>query len=406
MKTFYTLIFSLFVVITAVAQVSLVGVRSNYPIDSLDVIEWQPGDTTILSSVTVPAEAYLFGSSLFNSFSGSYYLNTITSGQNSLLSYQTSDNVWTVSPYPLMSNITEIDMSTGRIYTLNVVDEQILVKQYEIKDGTDSLIGVISEPGIIGLVAEAIGFNSNDGVLYYTGPDGDGVNTLFAMQVRANPFTWTKTPITDDNLYFYLTGLNYDNSLNKLFSMKTELDTNGVFSTRKIIEVNTSTGSFTEIASLDQYPFVQGGSSCFDQLTGNYMFIGIDTLFQFKLVMVNTLDSVISEGWLPDGIAEIASDNTLFSLLAYQQTSVEKPETRTSAVYPNPASSWVNVVIHEPGFKGGDLTLTDLAGRSVLNRPLTDNEFKLEVSSLQPGIYHLILRSTKGDSETHRLIVR
>ena len=63
-------------------------------------------------------------------------------------------------------------------------------------------------------------------------------------------------------------------------------------------------------------------------------------------------------------------------------------------------------VIHEPGFEGGDLSLTDLAGRSVLNRPLADNEFKLDVSFLQPGIYHLILRSAKGDSETHRLIVR
>jgi hypothetical protein len=406
MKTIYTLIFSFFIVLTISAQVSLVGVRSNYPVDSIEVIEWQPGDTTILSSVTVPAEAYLFGASLFNSFTGNYYLNTITSGQNSLLSYQTSDNVWTVSPYPLMSNITEIDMSTGRIYTLNVVDEEILVKQYEIKDGTDTLIGIISEPGIIGLVVDAIGFNSNDGVLYYAGPDGEGVSTLFSMQVRANPFSFTKSPITDDNLYFYLTGLNYDNSLDKLFAMKTELDTNGVFSTRKIVEVNTSPGSFSEIASLDQYPYMQGGSSSFDQITGNYMFIGIDTMFQAKLVMVNTIDSVLREGWLPDGIAELACDNTLFSLLAYQQTSVVKPEISASVVYPNPASLYVNVMINEPDFKGGEFSLSDITGRTVFNRPLTDDEFKIDVSTLHSGVYHLILRSPKGAFETRKLIVR
>lgn len=115
-------------------------------------------------------------------------------------------------------------MSTGRIYTLNAVDEQILVNQYEIRYGSASLIGTISEPRVIELVADAIGFNSNDGILYYAGYDGSGAYQLFAINVRGNPFAWIKTPITYHTNYCYLNRLNFDNLNNRLFALDNELD--------------------------------------------------------------------------------------------------------------------------------------------------------------------------------------
>lgn len=405
MKTFFTLILSLIISYTAIAQANLVGVRNSALADTMEIIEWQAGDTVITSSVNVPVDAYLFGSSLFNSFSGNYYLNTITAGQNSLLSYQTTENDWTVLSYPLMSNITEIDMSTGRIYTLNVVDEQILVNQYEIKDGSDSLIGTISEPGIIGLVVDAIGFNSNDGILYYAGPDGSGEYQLFAMNVRENPFAWTKTPITYNAIYYYLNGLNFDNSNNRLFALHNELDSNGVFDKRKLIELNLTNGAVTDIASLEAFPYYQGGSSCFDQFSGHYMFIGIDTLFQASLVMVNTSDSLVTQGWIPDGISEIACDNSLFSQLTYQQTSVKKPLIAPSAIFPNPAADRVNIVINDKGFPGGDYFITETTGKTVLSGQISGSNLTLNISSLKPGIYHLLLRGTGGITETQKIIV-
>lgn len=405
MKPFYTLILSLIISYSATAQANLVGVRNSAIADTMEIIEWQAGDTVITSSVNVPVDAYLFGSSLFNSFSGNYYLNTITAGQNSLLSYQTTENDWTVLSYPLMSNITEIDMSTGRIYTLNVVDEQILVNQYEIKDGSDSLIGTISEPGITGLVAEAIGFNSNDGILYYAGPDGSGEYQLFAMQVRANPFIWTKTPLTYNAFYYYLTGLNYDNANNRLFAMLTELDSNGVFDKRNLVEINLADSDISGIAPLEAFPYYQGGSSCFDQFSGHYMFIGFDTLFQASLVMVNTSDSSVSQGWIPDGISEIACDNSLFSQLAYQQTPISRPKSLTSVIFPNPASDWVNIATNETAISKGDYTITDITGKTVLSGRISGSNLTLNISSLKPGIYNLLLRDNGGITENKKLIV-
>jgi hypothetical protein len=58
------------------------------------------------------------------------------------------------------------------------------VNEFDIDEGTDSLLGVIYEPGAIGLIVDAIGFNANEGILYYVGfNDGPGLY-LYAIPVR------------------------------------------------------------------------------------------------------------------------------------------------------------------------------------------------------------------------------
>ena len=47
-----------------------------------------------------------------------YYLTGITSNSSGLLSFNTVTNEATLSPFNTFSNITEIDMSTGKIYNL------------------------------------------------------------------------------------------------------------------------------------------------------------------------------------------------------------------------------------------------------------------------------------------------
>ncbi len=68
-------------------------------------------------------------------------------------------------------------------------------------------------------------------------------------------------------------------------------------------------------------------------------------------------------------------------------------ELMLSAIYPNPASKTLHVVINAPASQTAQLLITDLAGRSVQQQTINlqpgDNNLDVNVSTLAKGVYIL-----------------
>ncbi|MFZ4521342.1 MAG: hypothetical protein ACOYNC_06530 [Bacteroidales bacterium] len=194
------------------AQINLVGAAINPSTSHIDILKWQAFDSASVTPYPTVFAGYYLSSSLFDAYNSNYYLTGITPDSSALLSFNTISTNTDLHPFSSYSNISEIDMSTGKIYTLRSDSiGYISVNEYDIPTGTDSLLGVISEPGLYGIVVDAIGFDSNHGIIYYAGPDGSSTDCLFSIPVRNPVFSWAKktllTTAPGNNFY----SVNYDN---------------------------------------------------------------------------------------------------------------------------------------------------------------------------------------------------
>lgn len=226
------------------AQISLIGSAASQNPDVISIVKWQALDSASLTTYPTVLEAYLFGSSVFDSWNGNYYLTGISADTSGLLSFNSGTNTQTISGYTSFSNITEIDMSTGKIYNLTSdAVGYINVNEYDIRTGTDSLLGVISEPGVLGIVADATGFDSNNGILYYVGYDNSPFYSLYAISVRSDEFSFTKTTITGVAPANNFSGLNYDNINNTLYALNAQFDSTWSYTGSYVVEIDKTTGN-------------------------------------------------------------------------------------------------------------------------------------------------------------------
>ncbi len=72
---------------------------------------------------------------------------------------------------------------------------------------------------------------------------------------------------------------------------------------------------------------------------------------------------------------------------ASTQFRIKPPEIQAD-VYPNPTSNFVNIKI-DTEFETAKLELYNLQGKRLIQKEITTQKFKLDVSELNPGIYKL-----------------
>jgi hypothetical protein len=328
------------------AQINLVGAAYNPSTGMIDIVKWQALDPE--SVITIPSilESYYFGSSAFDAYNGNYYLTGITAEDQGLFSFNTQTNEQELSEFTLFSNITEFDMSTGKIYDLRLDStEYISVNEFDIETGTDSLIGVIYEPGANAIVADAIGFNSNDGIIYYIGFTNEPAICLYAIPVREEAFSFSRTILLPTAPYNILTGVNYDNANDKLYALNATYDSLFNYTGNEIVEIDKETGEIYVLAELDEFTGFVGGSSSFDQNSGSFLLVGVDTSNLLRMIVFDTYTNTFETGFVP-GVSEIACDNTIFALNNYIITSVTDKEEIDFGVSPNPATDRLKVSVN------------------------------------------------------------
>jgi hypothetical protein len=406
-KSILTLVFLITFLVAGKAQINLVGAATNQTTGMIDIVKWQALDSASVQAFPTILDGYYMSSSVFDAYNSNYYLTGITATSSGLLSFNTSTNTQSLSPYTSYSNIAEIDMSTGKIYNLRADSADcIIVNEYDIKAGTDSLLGIIYEPGIIGIVVDATGFDSNNGILYYVGPDSASVYSLFGIHVRDDVFTYTKTPLITSAFGNNITSVNYDNVNDLLFAMNATFDSLWNYTGNEVIEIGIETGEITTRGELEGYPYYLAGSSSFDQNSGSLLLVGFDTNFTERMIVFNTNDNTFVTGFVPGNVSEIVCDNALFALNNYIITRVGESESAVLTVFPNPATDRINISAGKGFSEDILIRIFSMDGRLAIQQEFqTTEKVEMDLGPLKTGTY-LVKISSGNKVETRKLIIR
>ena len=387
------------------SQIQLIGAAVNTGTGKIDLIQWQPLDSSSVTVTPTILDGYYFGSSAFDAFSSNYYLTGISEMNSGLYSFNSTTNEQSLSGGSSFSNISEFDMSTGKMYNLIMeTEENISIYAFDINANEDSLIGIIYEPGANGIVADAIGFDSNNGILYYIGFTNDPALCLYAIPVRDSVFSYSKTILTATAPYNNITCVNYDNSNGKIYALSDSYDALFNFTGRNIVEINKLTGEIINRGDLTAFPYYIGGSSCFDQFTSTFLLAAIDTNSELKMVAFNTLTDTYVSGFIPALVSEIVCDNSGFAKYTYSSTGIMVEPTLSLALYPNPVSEILT--IQHSASTPVNVQIFSADGKLVLGPSSSyTNKFDLDLQSLSPGLY-LVNLIGRDQVVSERIIVQ
>jgi hypothetical protein len=296
-------------------------------------------------------------------------------------------------------------MSTGKIYNLSSDSiGYIRVNEYDINSGTNSLLGIIADSGVYGIVSDAIGFDSNEGIIYYIGFDGSQSTCLYGIQVRNPVFSWSKTPLLMTAPGNNFSSVNYDNVNNTLFASESKFDSFGNYNGNFVVEINTTTGEVMERGLLEGFPYYLAGSSSFDQNSGSLLLVGFDTAFNQKMIVFNTHDNTFITGFVPAWVSEIVCDNYSFAKSAYATTSVIEPGKAGFTIFPNPAKDKFVLKMSTLG-DNSILRIHDMNGKEVLSRQIIQPETEISTESFSKGVYSITLQNLQ-EVENQKLIVQ
>jgi hypothetical protein len=394
-KNFITLL-AIFLISTAsIAQINLVGTSVNAN-GNIEIVKWQALDPSSVTRYPSGLDAYLFASSAFNSYNSNYYLSGISANSGVLLSFNTETNTSSLSNYSAFSNISEIDMSTGKIYNLTLDSVgYISVNEFDISTGAESLLGIIVEPGVNGIVADAIGFDSNNGILYYIGFDGSQSGCLYGIPVRNTVFSWTKTILLTTAAGNNFTSVNYDNVNNILYASNAQYDSTWNYTGNWVVEINTVTGEVIERGFLEGFTAYLAGSSSFDQYSGSFLLVGFDNSFHEKMIVFNTYDNTFVTGFVPPSVSEIICDNYSFARSTYITTSVQESELPGFSIFPNPAIH--KFTICTSGFEeNSTLRICDVSGKEYLSMKILQPGTEIYTDQFAKGLYVVTIQGKKG----------
>jgi hypothetical protein len=390
--------------IGAKAQINLVGASVGLN-GTIDIVKWQALDSNTVETYPTNLQGYLMNSSLFDAYNSNYYLSAITSTSNGLFTFNTATNQNSLIPYNGMSNSTEIDMSTGKIYSL-ISDSIgfINVYEYDINSGTGSLLGTISEPGILGIISDATGFDSNNGILYYVGYDGAPSSCLYSIPVRNPVFSWSKTTLLTTAFGNNFTSVNYDNVNDILYASNAAFDSSNNYIGNTVVEINKTSGQVINRGLLAGFPYFLASSSAFDQNSGSFLLVGFDSSFVQYMIVFDTYSNTYQTGFVPGFVSEIVCDNHDFALVKYGITSVAETDFNEISIFPNPATSKIILKMNSSEDKSV-LKIFDLNGKESFSKEINHPETEISTEFLTKGVYFVVLQNKKG-RQTQRVVIQ
>lgn len=377
------------------AQINLVGVANNLQTSEIDIVKWQALDAESVTVSPSILDGYVFATAAFDAYNSNYYLTGISDdnwGLYALNTISNEENLTGGSPY---TNASEFDMSTGKMYSLEMeIEEYISIYEFDINTNQNNLIGVIYEPGTNGIVADAISFDANNGILYYVGFNNTPALCLYAIPVRDNEFSFTKTILNTTAPYNNITSVNYDNVNQMIYALNATYDSTYHYTGSSVVEINKTTGDIISRGELADFAYFVGGASSFDQNTGTFLLVGVDTSNVLKMIAFNTYENTYVSGFVPDNVSEIVCDNTVFARNNYGTTGVESEQTLDFKLYPNPVSE--TLTIDYPSSGNVTVQIISSCGKPIFVQDFASgNKMELNLASLVPGVYVVNLTSER-----------
>lgn len=392
----------------AQAQIRLIGVNNTNNPDKIELVTWNMFDSSSATYYQTDLTLYAFATSGFSDYSGHYHISGMSAAGMGRLSFNTFTNTSSFTVGSLSSNITEFDMSTGMMYKLSIdINKTVSVIANSISTNQDSLIGTFTEPNLIGLLADAICFDANKGIIYHIGMNQNNSKDLYAMYVRDTIFTYTKTPIIGQENN-NLSALQFDNVNNKIYCTRANFDGGSTYLGSDIVEINSVNGTISLKTAIKQFPYFVASSSCFDQTTSTFMIIGVDDNFTRKMISYNTLTDSLVAGYVPQSVSELACVNTRFAQVKYgTPTSVKKINwSEAIRIYPNPVIDKLHISI-SPEVLVNDIQveLVNGSGEIVYRNKVEQNQTAFQISELERGIYFYRIMDKSQVIQIGKLII-
>jgi len=386
------------------AQINLIGASINNESGNIDLIKWQALDSLSVTEIPTILNGYYFATSAFDALNSNYYITGLSGDSTGLYSYNLVTGLESLVGGSSYSNTSEFDMSTGKMYNLIVeTEDYISIYEYDINSNQDSLIGIIYEPGANGIVSDAIGFDSNNGIVYYVGFTNSPALCLYAINVRDSLFSFTKTLLNTTEPSSNIFSVNFDNVNEILYALNDTYDSMFNFTGRSIIEIDKTTGDVINRGDLSEFPYYIGGSSSFDQNTGTFLLVGIDTSNIQKMIAFNTYSDTYVSGFVPNTVSEIVCDNSIFAKSTYVSTGIEEESALDFKMYPNPVSEIVSIESKTSG--PVRIQILSSFGEQAFIKDFTPaSKIELDLSSLLPGLYIINLITSKQTASKKLLV--
>lgn len=385
-----SIIFLLFLSQNIHAQIQLIGAANGYRSGKIDIVEWQLFDSATVQVFPSELNAYLVATSGYDAYNGKYYLSGI-SDQNSetgLLEFDANNNTQTFKSGTLVSNISEFDMATGTMYKLTMdAQKNINVYSTSLSSNLDTLIGTIQEPDAVGLMLDAITFDANAGIIYYVGMNTDNSMSLYKFSVRNPPFLVSKIQLTTSYYISTITAVNYDNVRDRLFARIANFDSTNKYLGTDIIEIEKNSGFIFPKVSLNKYPYFQASSSSYDQLSGTYVLVGLDSTGKKEMIAVNINTDTYISGYVPNSVSEIICNNTIFANSKYgAPTGISKLKQDEFKIYPNPVTD--RMYIDTKTNEACEIEVYSVSGVKILGKKFEVGESReLDLRGNAKGIY-------------------
>lgn len=407
-KSFLFLTLLILILTETKGQIPLIGATNTQTPGKIDIVTWRLFDSTSVVYYPTNLNAFALATSGFSDYSGDYFLSGISNSGMGRLSFNANSFSQSFINQTTTSNITEFDMSTGRMYKL-VIDttKRVSVLTHDVAQNKDSVIGGFQAPTLKGLLVDAICFDANHGIIYHLGINQDESADLYAIYCRDTSFAYAKTAISNP-LNHTFSALNYDNVNNKIYARRGNFDSNRNYLGSDIIEIVPTTGNIIAKVAINQFPFFAASSSCFDQKTGTFMIIGATNSLNRQMIAYNTLTDSLSIGYVPEGVTEIACNNTSFAQLKYG-TPTQVPSIKgleTVKIFPNPAKDRVSISIDPNTFnKNTKFVVINLLGETVFSINLEQAVTEININMLSKGIYFYQLENSQQRLHLEKLVV-
>jgi hypothetical protein len=391
--------------VASYSQITLVGLDSDGTTGTFNAVKWDALSGTVMETVPTPETGVVIGSSVHDSYSGVYYFRGLTDLVRVGFDPGTYDEAGSVE----LATCGEIDMANGLIFAVQpvtlfdssggIISSEINLLQYTIADSSEIPLGAITD--CVGILSDASAFDSNLGIFHFLGLDSASVLCLYSATTRSPLFSFTKVPLVTGGVM--LTELEYDNETDLLYTLSFS---DSIIPNLQIQLIDPLTGILTPEADFPGLNSYVMGTSCYDQETGSYVFLGGDSTGAFFTCIYNTLSNVLSVGILPSpNLGEFQCDNTSYAEMKYGLTNTQVPFISSFSIYPNPARDVLMIDLPAAPTSTYTLDILNVAGECIQTLSARSGPSLLDISLLPAGVYWIRIQESWTATQGAKLVV-
>ena len=369
-------------------SMKFVAVRNNPTTQRQEFIQWDTLSLPTVINDTAPINGVVSGSSTYNSNNGNFYISTFQNQQLVTLVYNVNQrNNFVLNNLLDFGVETKVDLCNGNLYSVHTMSSSSrgFISVTDPVSGVTTLVDSLPN-SISGFFADGMVFNSNTHHLYFYYIDTNNVERFMDIDVMANPVTMNSMVLGFASGHTSNLTLEFDLNTNLLHFLSIHYNSQTQKSKIYFGIINPTNGAMSYEDRTEGYSGVVLSSGTFDQTGQNMCISAVDSNNRYIMVGYQVLGAYWFEAPLPAGnVYEIEANNYTYVQAKYASTSV-KELNAPMLVFPNPAQEFLQV--SGVGL-GNHYRIFNQNGQLVLSGKISQNEEKIDVSSLLSGLYFI-----------------